>query len=65
MKTENFTGKKGNIEPNEKFNTSVAKLQNQMKTLKKEWRNITDKLRKVSRLAPGKSLAGSFILIQC
>ena len=32
---ENFTDKKGNIKPYQKLNTSIAKLRNHMKTLKK------------------------------
>ena len=51
---ENFTDKKGNIKPYQKLNTSIAKLRNHMKTLKKELRNITDKIKNGTALAPGK-----------
>ena len=51
---ENFTDKKRNIKPYQKLDTSTAKLRNQMKTLKKEWRNITDKIKNGSGLAPEK-----------
>ena len=51
---ENSTDKKVNIKPYQKLETSVTKLQNQMKTLKKERRNIMDKIKNRLSLAPGK-----------
>ena len=49
----NFTDKKGNLKQYEKLVTSIKKLRNQTKTLKKEWKVITDRVKNESGLAAG------------
>ena len=50
---KNFTDKKGNLKQYEKLDTSIKKLRNQTKTLKKEWKVITDRVKNWSGLAAG------------
>ena len=50
---KNFTDKKGNLKQYEKLDTSIKKLRNQTKTLKKEWKVITDRVKNGSGLAAG------------
>ena len=50
---KNFTDKKGNLKQYEKSDTSIKKLRNQTKTLKKEWKVITDRVKNGSGLAVG------------
>ena len=50
---KNFTEKKGNLKQYEKLDTSIKKLRNQTKTLKKEWKVINDRVKNGSGLAAG------------
>lgn len=50
---QNFTDKRGNLRKYERLDTSITKLRNQLKTLKREWKNITDRIKNGSGLAPG------------
>ena len=50
---KNFPDKKGNLKQYEKLDTSIKKLRNQTKTLKKEWKVIADRVKNGSGLAAG------------
>ena len=50
---KNFTDKKGNLKQYEKLDTSIKKLRNQTKTLKKEWKVINDRVKNGPGLVAG------------
>ena len=52
LNEKNFMNKKGKLLFYEELDTTVQKLRTQFKTLKSEWRKITDRWRNGSGLAP-------------
>ena len=53
MRKRTLPTKKGNLKQYEKLDTSIKRLRNQTKTLKKEWKVITDRVKNGSSLAAG------------